>query len=154
MRGFTLIELLTGIGLASLIAAAGMAASMDGIREMRIREDREILTDALFRARAKALSGRCAGENCVRGMAYGVRAEPGRFVIFQGERYAERDPDADEALPRASDAALNGDREAAFSAGSGAGLLPGEMIVEDDGLAYAVSVAPTGRITWRRILAP
>lgn len=143
MRGVTLLELLIGLGLiSSLITMIGVSDLKD-LTRTQVRTDREVLIDALLRARSRAMSGKCTGPVCdPSGSAFGVRIDRSAFTLFEGNTFEERVASRDERITRSSTDSMQDSREVVFSRLSGRVQSPTSIAIE----GHIVTIHSNGRI--------
>lgn len=152
--GFTLIETLITVALTLVIAGMGLAASVDGYRDYAFSNERDLVVNALQKARAQAINNVCRGDGCTDGKPHGVRVENGRYVIFQGSAYEDRDSLYDEVvLANYQDLQLAASSvDVVFSQLSGnVNLAFPEIriaLYDDSGNTSIIKVSAEGRISW------
>jgi Tfp pilus assembly protein FimT len=153
--GFTLLEMLITVFLMFAIGGMGLAVSMDGYRGYEFSNERDSIVNALQKARAQAISNICRGDSCVDGKPHGVRVENGRYVIFQGSAYEERDRFYDEIIAmnyREFQLTATSTVDVVFSQLSGnvSQAIPEIKIAVYDksGHTSVIKVSTEGRISW------
>ena len=153
--GFTLLEMLVTFFLMFAIGGMGLVFSMDGYRGYEFSNERDSIVNALQKARAQAINNICRGDSCVDGKPHGVRLENGRYVIFQGFAYEERDSSYDEIIAtnyQDFQLTATSTAEVVFSqlSGSISQAVPETKIAifDKSGHKSVIKVSAEGRISW------
>ncbi len=112
--GFTLIEIIIVVSLIALFVFLVTPFGLDFYREQVLEESTISIADKLKLAQSRALSEK-------NNSSWGVRFihEEGKYVLFQGDSYDQRDSDYDQEFTLPSGMTIEGINEIVYEKGTG-----------------------------------
>ena len=160
--GFTLIEIIVVMGMLAAIGSLVSLASLDTWRGFLFRGDKDLVVNALQKARSQAINNICLGEvpvdqsqcslpeYCCDGKSHGVHFESGKYVIFQGTAYDPNDSKNEILTPEGNTQITNlTSSEIVFSQLSGDVDAVWSINLKDNvGHVSTTTVNRAGRIDW------
>ena len=145
-KSFTAIETLLTIG----VIAVTTGVSIPMYRNFQIRTDLDLATEQTIQALRSAQVRSQAGEEDAQ---WGVWTSDG--VIFQGETYALRNPDADEEYPVPSTISVSGLDQVTFSRVDGVPQYVGDIVLEAiNGDQRTITISADGVLSSTGIESP
>lgn len=146
--GFTLIEIIVVVSLLAAIGGLVALTDFDAWRGYTFRDERDLLISVLQKARSESVNNVCLGSVCSDGQPHGVKILPGKYVIFQGQSYAGRNPAFDEEIEASNSIIPSGITEVVFGQLNGDVSGPGDIIIGDAIRTATISINNEGRINW------
>ncbi|MFH1443993.1 MAG: hypothetical protein ABIG34_01215 [Candidatus Peregrinibacteria bacterium] len=145
-KGFTAVEMLLTLGIIAVTAGA----SVPLYRTYQLRSDLDIAVEQAKHALERAQVLARAGQNDSMWGFATVQA-----ILFQGEAFAIREPDADELYVLPATVRVSGLLEVVFQRVTGEPLMSGDIIYEaGNGEQRIITVTPEGPITFSPLLPP
>ncbi|MDP7247771.1 MAG: hypothetical protein QF741_04060, partial [Candidatus Peribacteraceae bacterium] len=145
-KSFTAIETLLTIG----VIAVTTGVSIPMYRNFQIRTDLDLATEQTIQALRSAQVRSQAGEEDAQ---WGVWTSDG--ILFQGETYSLRNPDADEEYPIPSTISVSGLSQVTFSRVDGVPQYVGDIILEAiNGDQRTITVSADGVLSSTGIESP
>jgi hypothetical protein len=145
------------MSLVIIVGGFSLIVSMDSLRSHSFQDERDLIVNALQKARSQSINNMCFGAGCTDGKPHGVHIMAGQYVLFQGSSYHDTVQDAalDEVFKSVYAAAtVTGFTDVVFSPLSGnASTSPtGVMtltVSESPGINTSViTVGGEGQILW------
>jgi len=142
--GFTLIEVLVVLGIFGILMASGLVLNLDFYRGYVFHAERNILVSVLAKARSQSLSN-------LNQAKHGVRIEPSKYTIFEGQTWFERNSSLDEVIEGDSSLKLSAQPawplEIVFSQ-LAATTTNATISISSGSRSASITINEAGRINW------
>ena len=145
-KGFSLIEILVVIGMLAIVGSFGLFLSMESFQHSIFKNDRDLLIDALYKARAQSVNNMCFG-TCSGGQPHGVHIGNGAYTVFQGLSYTAGDPQ-NEVTAANPGTTVTGATDIVFDRISGITTPVTLTVTSVNGQTSTISVRTEGGIGW------
>lgn len=139
MKGFTLVEIVLVISIIVVITALAIPSSLRFFQIQTIDEITDNIIDTLRRSQSQAAFQR-------NDSSFGVKFNPGSYVLFQGNSYAARDINEDEVFSLPNDVIVSGINEVVFLKLSGFPNPIGTITVNTSNDNRVISINSQGKI--------
>lgn len=139
MKGLTLVEIVLVISIIVVITALAIPSSLRFFQIQTIDEIADNIIDVLRRSQSQAALQR-------NDSSFGVKFNPGSYVLFQGNSYVGRDVNEDEVFSLPSDVIVSGINEIIFSKLSGFPSSAGTITINISNDSRIISINSQGKI--------
>ena len=133
--------------MLAIVGSFGLFLSMESFQHTLFRNDRDLLIDALYKARSQSINNMCFG-TCTGGQPHGVHITSGvSYTVFQGLSYTASDP-LNEVTKANPGTTVTGSTDIVFDRLSG-GTAPATLTISDSsGHTSTITVRAEGGIGW------